>query len=133
MTNLLALIAALVLVESHGDLRALRDDTLAAGPLQIRPIYVEDVNRIAGTSYQYPDDCWSMSNSVAMFRIYVGHYATAKRIGREPTLEDMARIHYGGPRGWRWKSTKQYWHDVQDAHAHPWKYRRFPHGLRSPF
>jgi hypothetical protein len=28
-------------------------------------------------------------------------YATAKRLGRAPTVEDIARIHNGGPNGYK--------------------------------
>ena len=40
-------------------------------------------------------------------------YATVERLGRKPTLEDIARIHNGGPNGWKKKSTDAYWAKVK--------------------
>ena len=36
---------------------------------------------------------------------YMGRYATPERLGRQPTDEDIARIHNGGPNGYRLDST----------------------------
>ena len=43
---------------------------------------------------------------------YMGRYATPERLGREPTDEDIARIHNGGPNGYRRDSTLPYWDEV---------------------
>ena len=40
-------------------------------------------------------------------------YATVERLGREPTLEDIARIHNGGPNGFKKSSTDAYWAKVK--------------------
>jgi hypothetical protein len=51
--------------------------------------------------------------AIDMFEIYMQRYATKHRLGRKPTLEDMARIHNGGPNGWKKESTKPYWEKVK--------------------
>ena len=113
MTNLVVLLAALIAVESSGTDRAVDRAGLCHGPLQLKEIYVRDVNRIAGTSF-VPADRFDRQKSVAMFRIYVAHYATRARIGREPTLEDLARIHNRGPNGWRDPRSEPYWRRVKN-------------------
>ena len=40
-------------------------------------------------------------------------YATEKRLGRPVTQEDIARIHNGGPNGYKKKSTEKYWQKVK--------------------
>lgn len=94
----------------------------AVGSFQIWTIYVDDVNRITGkvrkTEYgDYPYyryfDRWCPKKSREMARIYLKHYATKKRLGRKPTFEDMARIHNGGPDGWKKESTKPYWNKIK--------------------
>ena len=82
------------------------------GPLQITKQYVDDVNRITGTSYSYYDR-GAAGACYGMMWIYWDHYATVERLGHEPTMEDLARIHNGGPNGWKKASTKQYWRKVE--------------------
>jgi len=41
-------------------------------------------------------------------------YATVKRLGREPTDEDRARMHNKGPNGYKKDSSIPYWMKVQD-------------------
>jgi hypothetical protein len=90
------------------------------GPLQITKQYVDDVNRIVNRPGGYCSDLlfsykdreykW---HSLWMVDIYWRHYATKERLGHEPTLEDLARIHNGGPNGWKKESTKPYWAKVK--------------------
>ncbi|KKL62561.1 hypothetical protein LCGC14_2183980 [marine sediment metagenome] len=82
------------------------------GPFQLTEIYVDDVNRIAGTEYRYYDRS-QIGMCRGMITIYWDYYATAKRLGHEPTLEDLARIHNGGPNGYKKQSTKVYWDKVK--------------------
>ena len=42
-------------------------------------------------------------------------YATRKRLKRNPTCEDYARIHNGGPNGYTRKATLDYWEKIQNA------------------
>jgi hypothetical protein len=44
---------------------------------------------------------------------YWDRYATEKRLGRKVTDEDRARIHNGGPNGFKYTSTKIYWSKVK--------------------
>ena len=84
------------------------------GPLQIGPKCIVDYNKWHGTSYR-PEDCkGNRELSIKIFVSYIDHYATEKRIGRTPTLLDMAGIWNGGPNGWRLKSTLAYRQDVEE-------------------
>jgi len=110
------LIAALIEVESRGNDRAIGDKHMrdkAYGPLQIRQPCVDDVNRRFGTKIQAQELLGNRSLSVWVCVKYLEMYATPKRLGREPTLEDMARIWNGGPVGHKKESTKRYWSKVQ--------------------
>ena len=120
------LLDAIEWVESRGDANAVGDNGKAIGSFQLHKIYVDDVNRISRLrhidKYSYPSQ-WkyyhreSRPCSRTMVREYLKYYATKERIGRSPTLEDMARIHNGGPAGWRKKSTKKYWLKVKNRMA----------------
>lgn len=115
-----ALINALIAVESGGRDDAIGDGGKAVGCLQIHPILVEDVNRIlraqdrSGTIPPFgTGDRRDRQASIRMCRIYLAHYAHPEVLGREPTLEDMARIWNGGPDGWKEKATEKYWEKVR--------------------
>ena len=63
-------------------------------------------------------DLWgerSIHYSEQVLTSYVSLYATFDRLGHTPTDEDIARIHHGGPDGWRDLSTLNYWRKVSDA------------------
>ena len=112
------LIQALIQVESAGNDRAIGDRHLkdkAYGPLQIRKPCLEDVNRRHKTKYRPEDMLGNRSLSVWVCQKYIEMYATKQRLGRNPTLEDMARIWNGGPSGWRKESTQTYWSKVRKA------------------
>lgn len=105
------LIDALVKVESNGDPRAIGDNGKAYGCLQIWSVVVEDVNQVSRVKYTHAD-AFDPAKARAICRAYLARYATANRLGREPTEEDFARIWNGGPNGWRKNSTIKYWHKV---------------------
>ena len=46
---------------------------------------------------------------------YLGWYGLAyhRETGKAVTNEVLARIHNGGPDGWKEPVTKRYWHDVK--------------------
>jgi hypothetical protein len=114
------LIAALIKVESNGNDRAIGDRHMkerAFGPLQIRQPCVDDVNQVLGTHHKAEDLLGNRSLSVLVCRTYLDRYAAKKALGREPSLEDMARIWNGGPSGWKKQSTIQYWTKVKAALA----------------
>ncbi len=106
-------LTALEQIESGGDTKAVGDGGKAIGILQIWPIYVKDVNRILGVEKFTLFDRWDAVKSRDMVRIYLNHYASEARLGRTPTYEDMARIHNGGPNGYKKDCTKAYWGKVE--------------------
>ena len=105
------LIDALVKVESNGDPRAVGDSGRALGCLQIWQCVIDDVNQVSRVKYTHAD-AFDPAKARAICRAYLARYATAKRLGREPTDEDFARIWNGGPAGWKKKATLSYWHKV---------------------
>jgi hypothetical protein len=103
----------LIRVENPGrDVDAVGDKHLfnkAYGVLQIRKPYLDDVNKIAGTSYTIKD----MKNPVKArwaAKVYLNYYGEKyeDKTGNTPTLEVYARIHNGGPNGWKKASTNDY-------------------------
>ena len=105
------LIPALEQVESAGNPAAIGDNGRALGVLQIWDVVVADVNRAKGTRYTHAD-ALDPVKARAICRAYLSIYCTAKRLGREPTMEDAARIWNGGPNGHKKKATEKYWHKV---------------------
>jgi hypothetical protein len=85
----------------------------AVGPFQIRPIYLQNVNEINGDSYYKLSDRRIPVKCRQMMKVYWRHFATFERLGREPTLQDLARMHYGGPNGYRLDCTLEYWEKVR--------------------
>ena len=80
--------------------------------MQIWKSVVDDVNKYSKVKYTYADR-YDKVKSYEMFKLYIGHYATEKRLGRKPTNEDMARIWNGGPNGYKKTSTIKYWNKVK--------------------
>lgn len=80
---------ALCAVESEFDSLAYNNTADAAGIIQIRPIYVEDVNRIQGTEYTL-EDRYSPVKSREMFEIYQSYY------NPERDIEKAIRMHLNG-------------------------------------
>lgn len=112
MTNLAFLLAAMIQVESSGNNLASNANENAYGPLQIRPIVIEDVSRILSNPYQHAL-CTNLAYSIHIAKAYINHYATSNRLGRIPSYQDAARIWNGGPNGFRKASTLDYWRKVQ--------------------
>lgn len=117
------LILAIIQIESGGNDKLINKREVAYGPMQIRRIYVKDVNRILlenkDSRYFLHQDAFDRDKSIDMFMIYVFYWGDVMECetGRPATLEDYARIHNGGPRGWQKESTKAYWEKVKQAHA----------------
>jgi len=105
--NLNDLLAAIAQVESGNCATAHNKEEDAVGLYQIRKIYVDDVNRILGKPYFSYKDRWNPHKSRDMVCIYIIHYGQGKAV------EQLARIHNGGPRGWKKKSTIPYWSKVK--------------------
>lgn len=108
------LVNALIQVESSGNDDAVGDKGKAFGCLQIWQVYVDDVKDVLGMPNLTARDCLGDRElSIKIFKAYMDRYATIDRLGRKATEEDIARIHNGGPNGWKNESTKKYWQKVQ--------------------
>jgi hypothetical protein len=107
---------AIAHVESRGIDCAVGDTGKALGRYQLHKIYVDDVNRIAKTSYTY-NDRLDAKKSLSMVKIYLNYYGKryTKITGKPATDEIKARIHNGGPDGFRKLSTVEYWNKVKEA------------------
>ena len=106
------LIGAICKVESNNGMYVVGDNGKAIGCLQIWKSVVDDVNKYSKVKYTYADRNDKVK-SYEMLKLYIGHYATEKRLGRKPTNEDMARIWNGGPNGYKKTSTIKYWNKVK--------------------
>ena len=107
-----ALLDAIMYVESRNDPTAWNKKEDACGVLQIRPIMIDDVNRILAKN-DIPkvytlDDRWSKQKSIEIFKIIKNYYAP------NGTPEEIARIWNGGPHGHKKDCTLQYWEKVKN-------------------
>jgi hypothetical protein len=106
-------IMLLSMVESIGNPHAIgRHGEL--GMLQMTSAYVQDAAEFANKDWTH-EDAIDEVLAIKIFRAYMARYATEERLGRPITLEDVARIHNGGPNGYLKKSTQLYWDKVQWA------------------
>lgn len=82
---------------------------------QITRQYVDDVNRISDNEAFLYEDRNDRAKSERMMEIYWLYYARRylDQTGRTPTWETLARIHNGGPDGWKKYGTKKYWRRVK--------------------
>ena len=82
----------------------------AYGILQIRKPYIMDV-----APYRSAQECLNnVQLSLDVFDKYMARYATEKRLGRQVTDQDIARIHNGGPDGYKKQPTLVYWYQVKN-------------------
>ena len=93
-----------------GDWCPRRGVYLSRGPLQCSEAAWIDA-KMEG-KYEDVDD---LGYSLQVFRKYMARYATERRLGRKPTLEDKARIWNGGPNGYKRSATNGYWKKVLEA------------------
>ena len=103
---------------------AVGDNGAAIGPLQIHRVYYNDAvqfdpslqsGQYRGYTYKNCMGPGSFQYSKRVGNAYMARYATPKRLGHNPTNEDFARIHNGGPNGWKNSATLGYWQKVQAA------------------
>ena len=108
-------------VESSGNENAVGDNGRSIGPLQIQRGYYNDAvernpslqsGKYAGYTYENCKGSGSFEYSRAVAEGYMNRYATERRLGHLPTFEDMARIHNGGPNGYKMEATVKYWEKV---------------------
>lgn len=100
------LIAAIIAVESNGNDMAIGDNGKARGPLQIHKELVQDVNRFAGTHYEW-SRMTNRTEAVAVFKLYSEHYS------KNASDETVARRWNGGPNGHKKHATLGYWQKVK--------------------
>ena len=101
------LIDAVIHVESRGDINAHNVGEDAVGVLQIRPIMVQEVNRVLGFDKYTLQDRWDKQKSIEMFNVI-------RENTPNPTNEKVARNWNGGPNGYRKQSTLKYWDKVKN-------------------
>jgi hypothetical protein len=106
------LIPALIAIESGGDPNAVGDGGRSLGILQIQAAVVRDVNAWYGMHFRH-EDALAAGYARSICRAYLLRWATEKRLGRQPTFEDLARIWNGGPNGYKKRATIGYWEKVK--------------------
>ena len=108
------LLDAICDIESHGNSQAVGDSGKAVGVYQIHKIYVDDVNSFSKTQYTY-EDRKDKTKSRAMVKAYLEHYGKVyeKKTGETANNEVLARIHNGGPNGYKKDATKKYWNKIE--------------------
>ena len=106
------LINALIQVESNGNDDAVGDNGNAIGCLQIWEIYHTDATERSNIGGKYLD-CYKRDYSIMVFDAYMRRYA--RSAWTDPLkfdAERVARIHNGGPKGYKKKATEKYWKKV---------------------
>lgn len=81
-----------------------------SGSYQIKRIVIDDVNRILKEKAFKYDDTLDDDKSREICRIYILYWSKRHSVN---TIESMARIWNGGPRGYRKESTIEYWHKIR--------------------
>lgn len=100
------LIDAIGIVESNNNDRAIGDGGKAIGRYQIHKAYWVD-----GCQYLKVDWPYSQAVDATKARLVVKAYLV--RYGKGKSIEQLARIHNGGPNGWKKESTIKYWLKVK--------------------
>ena len=99
---------------------AVGDRDRSRGPYQISEAYYNDAVqqdpslRDGGKSYANVMGPGSMEYSERVMQAYMNRYATEARLGHPATDQDIARIHNGGPNGYKRKGTSRYWRKVYE-------------------
>jgi|TARA_Y100000289_G_scaffold18600_1_gene17849 hypothetical protein len=114
--NVSQLLAALIVVESSGDPKAIGDNGLAVGCLQITPAVIKDVNRVFDMDFTL-DDRYEVHHSKNIANLYLAYWGSKyeRNTGFQANAEVYARIWNGGPNGWNKKSTDKYWYKVKEV------------------
>jgi hypothetical protein len=104
------LLDAMYVVESTSGKNLVGDGGRAIGPYQIWREYWQDAvehDPSIGGSYR---DCMDKAYSERIIRAYWARYAP-----KGATVEQLARIHNGGPKGHRLSGTLKYWRKIVKA------------------
>lgn len=77
---------------------------------QLRDTYIDDVNRILGREEYKYEDKFDVGKSREMMVIYWRQYGSIYELktGNTVSYSVLARIHNGGPDGWKKYATKRY-------------------------
>ncbi|MBC8442587.1 MAG: hypothetical protein H8D80_00190 [Proteobacteria bacterium] len=100
-------------IESNNKDDAVGDGGNAIGRYQIWKIYWQDAVEFDPSIGGEYEDVTDPDYAARVVLAYLRRYATKKRLGHEPTFEDMARIHNGGPNGYKKDATIKYWNKVE--------------------
>jgi hypothetical protein len=105
------------MVESGGNPNAIGDGGDAAGLYQIHREYWKDGCRILGVNWDYRKNVHNPVRARIIVLAYLKYYGEKYRetTGHAPTMEVLARIHQGGPDGWKDPDTLKYWRKVHSA------------------
>jgi hypothetical protein len=103
------LLDAIKIVESKNG-KYLNGKNGESGPYQIKRIVIDDVNRILGKKIFKYDNVLDDNKSREICRIYILYWSKRYNVN---TIESMARIWNGGPRGYRKESTIEYWRKIR--------------------
>ena len=95
------LLDAIAHIESHYDPDAVGDGGRALGAYQIHRVYWEDGTRLLGVDWPHRD-ATNPKKARRVVKAYLLHYGNGK------SLVEMARIHNGGPCGYKKKATVRY-------------------------
>ena len=107
------LVQALIQVESSGKDDAVGDNGSAIGCLQIWKPYWFDATERSNIGGKYTD-CFKRDYAVRIFDAYMKRYA--REAWTNPNkfdAEKVARIHNGGPKGYKKTATLKYWNKVK--------------------
>ena len=107
------LVQAIIIVESNGNDEAVGDGGKAIGCLQIWQPYWFDATERSNIGGVYLH-CYKRDYAVRIFASYMKRYA--REAWTDPAkfdAEKVARIHNGGPKGYRKTATVKYWKKVQ--------------------
>jgi len=107
------LLAAMCEVESNCETGKIGKDN-EIGWYQILPDFWTDaLEHDPSIGGEYEDVAKDKEYAEKVILAYWDRYATVKRLGREPTDEDRARIHNKGPNGYKKDSSLDYWNKVK--------------------
>ena len=95
-------------VESHGNDKAVGDNGKAIGPYQIWKAYWQDAVEFDKTIGGKYEDCFNRGYAERIVVAYLNRYAP-----EGASWETLARIHNGGPKGYKIKATAEYWQKVK--------------------
>jgi hypothetical protein len=100
------LLAAMAIVESGNNARAVGDNGKAIGVYQIHYAYWQDSN-VPG---RY-EDCYKPDYARRVVLAYWKRYCPGAL--EDEDLQTLSRVHNGGPKGYKNKNTVKYWNKIK--------------------